>query len=139
MTADASATAYVAGYVARGSGLGQPSSRTDEDAVVETLWTRLRSVGGLTIPTEEFLREFRQTDKRFKAYHAGNQYGMSRQPGVIRRLIQALRRRHARLPANVVRRFVRVRTFIRLRRTNRRRKAPAQQKREQRKRKSFAN
>ena len=139
VTAEASAMAYVAGYVARNAtSLGKPSSQT-EDEPIEALWTRLRSIGGLTMPTAQFLQEFAAMNENFKDYHARHNDQLSREPGVIRRLVQALLKKHPRVPTKVVRRFARTRTFIRLRRTNRKRKEAAQQRREKRKRKSFAN
>ena len=137
VTAEASAMAYVAGFVARQSVLGQPSARTEEGPI-EGLWTKLRSMGGLTIPTTEFLNKFIEMNRQFCAYHDQHTDHLSREPGAIRELLKALIRRHPSLPTKVVRRFVRTRTFIRLRTVNHKRKE-ALRRREKRKRKSFAN
>ena len=135
--ADISAMAYVAGFVARHSSLGQPSARSSEEPI-EALWTRLRSIGGLTIPTAAFLGEFAEMDRQFCSHHAAHKDQLSREPGVIRRLSRALLRRHPRLSEKVVRRFARTRTFIRLRNINRKARAARAVKRARQKRASFA-
>ena len=130
--------AYVAGFIARHSGESQPSARA-EDEPVEALWTRLRSVGGLTIPTCAFFKKFLEMNREFYEHHARHADQLSREPGVIRRLAQALVKKHPRLPIKVVRRFTRTRTFIRMRSLNRKARKEAAEKREKRKRKSFTN
>ena len=131
--------AYVAGYVARRTAHGQPSARSEtEDEPLEVLWTRLRSMGGLNIPSAGFLDVFRDMEQVFRAYHEAHPDHLSRQPGVTRRLTRALLRRHPRLPVSVIRRFTRTRTFIRMGDLNRRRRQDALERREKRKRKSCA-
>ncbi|KAF0297948.1 Transposable element P transposase [Amphibalanus amphitrite] len=138
VTASDSAMAHVAGYVARkqGPSLGAPSAFA-EDLPVQALWTRLRSVGGLTIPTQEFPIKFRQMDAEFCTQHAMHPDGLSRQPGVIRDTIKMLRDKHPDLSGDVVRTFGRVRTFIRLRNVNGERRMESLAKREKRKKTGF--
>ena len=139
VSASDSAMAYVAGYVARkrGPSLGAPSAYAEE-VPVEALWTRLRSVGGLTIPTQQFFDEFRQTEAEFCAHHAMEPDGLSRRPGVITELVGILTGRHPNLTRQVIQTFVRVRTFIRLRHVNAGRRMESLAKRTKRKQKHFA-
>ena len=135
-----SAMAHVAGFVARkrGPSLGTPSAFAEEDVPVEALWTRLKSVGGLTLPTHEFLNEFRQMDAEFCAHHAMEPDGLSRRPGVLRELIQILGEKHPNLSMEVIGTFVRVRTFIRLRHVNAGRRMESLVKRSIRKERHYA-
>ena len=139
-----SAMAYVAGYVARkrppdDSPDDSPDAEVPEEPL-ETLWTRLRSHGGLTVPTAEFLATFRQMDAAFCIHHALHPDGLSRRPGVLRDFMDVLEAKFGALVTYRVRRtFARVRTFIRLRHVNalRRSRARSNACRETRKRRQY--
>ena len=131
-----SALAHVAGYVARKRprSLGSPSAHA-EDVPVQALWTRLRSVGGMTVPTESFLELCRELETCFCAYHAMHPDGLSRERGVIRNVTRMMVEKHSRgvHSDKVMKTFVRVRTFIRLRTVNSTRRAETLAKRKVRK------
>ncbi|KAF0306299.1 Transposable element P transposase [Amphibalanus amphitrite] len=131
-----SALAHVAGYVARKRprSLGAPSAHA-EDVPVQALWTRLRSVGGMTVPTESFLELCRELETCFCAYHAMHPDGLSRERGVIRNATRMMVEKYSRsVPCDkILKVFVRVRTFIRLRTVNSTRRAETLAKRKVRK------
>lgn len=136
--------AHAAGYVAAkvrrvDSSLAAPSALTDESAPVEALWTRLRSQGGLSVPTVEWLAQFRAMDAAFCRWHGHEDDGLSRSPHVIEDLVRQLAGQPGALDIRVVRRFVRLRTFIRLSCVNRLRRNETVAARELRKRKQFAS
>lgn len=131
VSAGDSAMAYVAGYVSRkrpaDGDAGAASAETSEDEPLEALWTRLKSEGGLTVPTAHFMAVFRQMDSAFCVHHSLEPDGLSRGPSVIRDFEAVLEAKFGAVTSPRVRRtFARVRTFLRLQRVNLRRRAQAQ-------------
>ena len=117
--------AHCAGYVAskmRDRDLGAPSSsfdRGDSMAPKEALSTHLLSAGGLTLPTENWLEQYRAMDLAFRAFHCQAPDRLSREPRVITRLTDVLCRQHPGLNRRVITRFVQLRTFKRMSDINR--------------------
>ncbi|KAF0305454.1 hypothetical protein FJT64_022914 [Amphibalanus amphitrite] len=95
--------------------LGEACHDTGEPE--QALWTRLRSVGGMTVPTESFLELCRELETCFCAYHAMHPDELSRERGVIRNATRMMAEKYSRGVQcdKILKVFVRVRTFIRLR------------------------
>ena len=134
ISASDSAMAYVAGYVGRSLGAPEPYA---EDVPVEALWTRLRSAHALNIPTATCLELFRKLDRTFCAHHAPHPDGLSRERGVISNMATLLLEKYgdtAQPERNkFIRKFARVRSFIRLRHLNAARRTETANKRKARK------
>ena len=130
--------AYLAGYMARkrDRSLGAPAPYA-EDVPVQALWTRLRSVCALTIPTAACLELFRQLETAFCAYHVHHPDGLSRERGVISNMATLLLSKHGDAAQSqrkkFIRTFARVRTFVRLRTLNAARRTESAHKRKVRK------
>ena len=120
-----------------GPSLGVPSAYADEAAPIETTWTRLISRGGLNIPTDRWMAQYRAMEGTFCRHHYMEPDGLSRRPDVIANLVELLCAQHPALDARVVRRFVRLRTFIRMGYINRTRRAEAKERRSVNKKKQF--
>ena len=80
--------AYVAGYVSRkrpaDGDTRAASAETSANEPSEALWTRLKSEGGLTVPTADFMTVFKPMDSAFCVHHSLEPDGLSRKPSVIR-------------------------------------------------------
>ena len=117
--------AHAAGYISAkcrriDPTLGTPSAFAHETPLAETMWTRLLSQGGLSIPSAEWMAQFRALDSAFCIHHNLEPDCLSRSPRVVESLVQSLMERYPDLPdVRVVRRFVRLRTFLRLNSVNR--------------------
>ncbi|KAF0303898.1 Transposable element P transposase [Amphibalanus amphitrite] len=138
--AEANAMVYVCGFVAgraRDRSLGAPSSQS-EDGPLDALWVRLRSEGGLTIPTKNFYDVFLEMDNCFKIHHALEPDFLSRKPMVVANFLEVLNLKFPTVPAAAKKTFARARTFMRLKTVNGRILAQSAEKREARKRKQAA-
>ena len=138
--AEANAMVYVCGFVAGRVGdrsVGAPSSQS-EDGPLDALWVRLRSEGGLTIPTKDFYDVFLKMDDCFKIHHALEPDFLSRKPMVVANFLDVLNLKFPGVPAVAKKTFARARTFMRLRNVNGRMLAQSAEKREARKRKQAA-
>ena len=134
------AMAYVCGFVARKDpSLGAPSSQT-EDGPLEAVWVRVRSEGGLTIPTDDFYRKFLQMDEEFRLHHMLEPDQLSRKPRVVADFLAVLMRKFPTVPTAAMKTFARTRTFMRMKAVNCSRSATAESlaKRAARKRKQCA-
>ncbi|KAF0297803.1 Transposable element P transposase [Amphibalanus amphitrite] len=134
--------AHAAGYVAAkcrkvDPNLGVPSAFAEE-VPVETMWTRLISRGGLNVPTARWMSAFRQMEATFCRHHHMEPDRLSRRPGVIGSLTRLLCAEQPDFDPRVIRRFVRLRTFIRMACINRELRREAMEKREARKKKQFS-
>lgn len=135
--------AHAAGYISAkcrrvDPTLGTPSSFADESAPLHTLWTRLRSCGGLSVPTNEWLDKFREMEAAFCTRHHFEPDSLSRKSGVVESMVAELRAKPGALDDRVIRRFVRLRTFIRISLLNRERRQEALSNREKRKRGQYS-
>ncbi|KAF0288499.1 Transposable element P transposase [Amphibalanus amphitrite] len=134
-----SAAAYLAGYMARkrDRSLGAPAVVYAEDIPVQALWTRLRSVCALTVPTSACLSLFRELDMTFCVHHAIHPDLLSRERGIIANMTTLLLKKHGGSAhpeeKKFIRTFARVRTFIRLRHVNAARRTASSNKRKARK------
>ncbi|KAF0299913.1 Transposable element P transposase [Amphibalanus amphitrite] len=139
-----SAKVYVAGYVSRKrsaeDGAAAASSGAEQDEPMGALWTRLKSLGGLTVPTADFMDVFDQMDAAFSVHHCMEPDGLSRRPGVVRDFEAVLESKFRYATSPQVRRvFARVRTFIELQRLNTKHRArvSSDAQREGRKRRQY--
>ncbi|KAF0305951.1 Transposable element P transposase [Amphibalanus amphitrite] len=139
-----SAKVYVAGYVSRKrsaeDGAAAASSGAEQDEPMGALWTRLKSLGGLTVPTADFMDVFDQMDAAFSVHHCMEPDGLSRRPGVVRDFEAVLESKFRYATSPQVRRvFARVRTFIELQRLNTKHRArvSSNAQREGRKRRQY--
>ena len=146
VTSEHYAMAHAAGYVSTkcrrvDPALGTPSAFADEKSPVQTLWTRLISQSGLSVPSQGWPDTFHDMDAVFCAFHHLEPDGLSRKPGVITDMTDLLCSRFPSMDAKVVRKYARLRTFIRLGSVNRRRQKinDSGEKRETWKRKQFAS
>ena len=138
--ASESAMAFVCGYVAHKAGdrtMGAPSSQAEE-VPLQALWLRLRSLGGLTIPTEAFLTEFRRMEECFSVHHALEPHQLSSKSGVIADFLKVLNSKFSTVPVAAQKAFARVRTITRLRTVNDARRQESLEKRAAKKRKQCA-
>lgn len=112
-----SALAHMAGYVARkrpnDPAVGNRSGSSN-DGPIETLWTRLLSHGGLTVPTEDFLRKYRAMDAAFSCHHALEPDGLSRRPGVVAEFRTVLDNKFPDVAPTIRKTFSFARTMLRL-------------------------
>ena len=139
--------AHAAGYLSAkcrkiDPSLGTPSAFVDETAIVETMWTRIRSQGGLSVPSAKWMDQFNLMEAVFCAHHYLEPDRLSRSPRVVEFLVESLQEKSANdLPdVRIVRRFVRLRTFVRLSTVNKeRRHQQTMAAREKTKRKQFAD
>ena len=144
VTAEEYALAHAAGYVSAkcrrvDPTLGTPSALVDDAAPAQALWTRLISQGGLSVPSEEWLGRFRAMESKFCTAHHFGPDGLSRAPKVVESLVKTLVAEPGSLDVRVVRRFVRLRTFIRMSQINKRRRVEALEQRENRQRRQFSH
>ncbi|KAF0288772.1 Transposable element P transposase [Amphibalanus amphitrite] len=136
--------AHAAGYVAAkcrriDPTLGAPTAQClpGEAEPVEALWTRLISQGGLSVPSAEWLARFRAMEAVFCTTHHLEPDHISRAPRVVESLVERLAAETGSMDTRVIRRFVRLRTFIRLGHVNRELRALADELREARKVREF--
>ena len=146
VTAERYGMAYAAGYLSAkcrriDPSLCTPSAYADATALAETMWIRLVSQGGLSVPSGKWMEQFKVLDSVFCVRHHLEPDRLSRSPRVVASLVEEITSRNLDLPdIRVVRRFVRLRTFLRLNTVNRllREDDPVAPVREARKKKQFA-
>ena len=124
------AMTHCAGYVAAkvrsvDPSLGTPSTYAGEDVPIQTLYTRLKSYGGLTIPNEIWLQKYQKMEQAFSIHHHREPDQLSRRPRVIGEVVNLLEGQRLGLDGRVIKRFTRLRTFIRMGRINRERRLAA--------------
>jgi len=110
----------VAGYVAskflkKFPQLGQKTS--DSSVFEKTLspWIDALSKGGLVVPSEDFLCKVYQMEQIFRAVHGTNILG---ECNIIKKLSNLYIRELPSLPEEVLKKFAKTRTFIRLKYLN---------------------
>ena len=117
------------------------SAFAGESQLAETTWTRLRSQGGLSIPSPQWMAMFRRIEAAFCLHHFLEPDFISRRPRVVEELVEVLCQDAGLPDVRIVRRFIRLRTFIRVSHINRvnREEGQVDDYREGTKRKQFAN
>jgi len=98
------------------------------------LWIATLSRGGLTVPSEQFLRTVQTFELVFKEIHGD---GLNTQYKVMETNIQIISSRFPTVPVEVVKKYVRTRTFIRIKHLNLLLKAEKDLRRNKRKLKHF--
>ncbi|KAF0297805.1 Transposable element P transposase [Amphibalanus amphitrite] len=120
---------YAAGFVAAKRAKVDPTLGTrtcdmaEEDVPSGARWIYLLSRGHLTVPSEQWLENFKEFEVVFCAIHRGQGMArrngtldqLSRAPGVVKTLSDTLCLRWPRLDERVISLYARLRTFIRLR------------------------
>ncbi|KAF0292873.1 hypothetical protein FJT64_009244 [Amphibalanus amphitrite] len=146
VTAEQYGMAYAAGYLSAkcrkiDPSLGTPSAYADETAMAETMWIRMRSMGGLSVPSGKWMEQFKVLDSAFCVRHHLEPDRLSRSTRVVESLVESITNQNLDLPdIRIVRRFVRLRTFLRLSTVNRmlRKSSSTASLREKTKNKQFA-
>ena len=136
--------AHAAGYVSAkcrriDPTLASPSALVGEEAPVQTIWTQLRSQGGLSIPTDEWLSRCQEMETAFRTYHFLNDDSLSRDSSVINNMVAIIVAIMGAVDVRIVRRWVKLRTLIRMGLLNRARRQDAVDRRERKKRGEFAS
>jgi hypothetical protein len=130
---------YIAGFIAKKFCLKYPhlGIKTVDKADVQNYdseWILALSRGGLTLPSKEFLSKIFWFENIFKEIH-GN--GLNTQHRVIETAIQYILKRFPDFPRDIIKKFVRIRTFIRIKELNRRIKNSTHKRRNANKFKHF--
>ena len=122
------ALVYLAGYLACkckdiDPGLGAVTPPADAQRGTsrpEHAWTMRLNYGGLTLPSDGWLQLVEQFELQFCLMHGASD--IDRQPGVIRRLVEALRDKHPRVDQRIIKKYAVTRTHMRIREIERHRK-----------------
>lgn len=106
----------MAGYVAskfmhKFPELGQKTSDFSVFEETTSPWISALSKGGLVIPSQKFLSEVYQLERIFQSVH-GNE--ISKDFGIIKKLTNLYKQEMGSIPDEVLLKFARTRTFIRV-------------------------
>lgn len=93
-------------------------------------WISALSRGGLTLPSDSFLKQVRLFEEVFKDIHGKN--GLNAQYRVMETTEKQILGRFKSVPAEVVKKYVRTRTFIRIKFLNQKVKVEKEAKRKSR-------
>ena len=107
---------YVAGYVAsffldKFPELGQKTSNSTTSLKNSSPWITALSRGGLIIPSEQFMAQVYRMESIFKSIHANS---ISFEPKIIQKLHQVFLLEFPNLSSDVLKKYARTRTFIRI-------------------------
>ena len=127
VTAEQYGMAYVAGYLSAkcrkmDPSLGTPTAYTEETLQAETMWIRLKSQGGLSVPSVKWMEQFKLMEALFCTKHHFEPDHLSRGPRVVESLVEEIMEKTDFPDVRIVRRFVRLRTFLRLSYVNKERR-----------------
>ena len=121
---------YVAGYLAhtfrmKYPALGAKSSECSQNhfEIVSAPWIRALSRGGLMVPTAHFYEKICQFEKMFSEFHGEN---ICREKKVVATLALKICHSHQEIPEDVIKKFVKTRTFIRIKFLNHQLQAKAE-------------
>jgi len=131
---------YVAGYVAHfflkdHPELGQRSAEIPVLKKNTAPWISVLSRGGLVVPSENFMSQIYEMEKVFRLIHKDS---ISLQPKVISNFHKILVKKFPSLPRNLLKKYARTRTFIRIRFLNSQLKSIENDKNAARKRKQIS-
>jgi hypothetical protein len=109
---------YFAGYLAhcfreKFPNLGSPSAHLNISDIPP--WMSVISRGGLICPTDNFLGQVKQLEKHFLSFHGDN---LSKTKNVMKKLYEQICKDEPSVPACIVRKYVRCRTFFRIKYEN---------------------
>lgn len=112
---------YLAGYIAyRGKKyddtLGTPTSDILSAPVTDTErfgWVEVLSRGGLTVPTDDWLRKVSQFELIFNEFNGLE--SVSKEKGIVKTICAAIRTKYPDFSPEIVKLYVRTRLFIRMR------------------------
>ena len=112
--------AYIAGYLAFKFKHEHPElgSKTSDEPLFQpdnSPWITALSRGGLMKPSDDFLMTVQQFEIEFKKFHGD---GLNRCSNVTKRFAAVLESKFPRIPKDVIKKYSRVRTFIRLKDLN---------------------
>ena len=111
---------YVAGFIAHSFHTKYPEfgEKTCEKPIFEkndAPWIYALSRGGLMAPSSELVDKLSQINNLFLEIHGDN---ISRKPNIIKSASQIICERFPNFPKEVIQKFVKTRTFIRIRKLN---------------------
>ena len=98
-------------------------------------WITQLSRGGLVKPSEDFLKTVQAFEKHFEKFHSDK---INTTKGVISELVENLQRQHPTVPIQLIKKFARTRTFIRLKHLNQEIKMASLLKRNLQQKKQFS-
>jgi len=110
---------YLAGYIA--SKIKESWMRLANENLTRfpESWTQTVSRGNLVTPSYVWLNLFRMLNSKFNSFHKSDEkYQFNRTEGVVRLLQEKLILEHPDIPEKILKMFVRVRTFIRVKYLN---------------------
>jgi hypothetical protein len=116
---------YVAGYLAHKLRVKYPElgSRTSEQyafAQATAPWISTLSRGGLTVPSVQFMENILAFEELFKEIHGD---GLNTQHKVMQTTIEYITLKFPSIPNEIIKKYVRTRTFIRIKFLNHQLKA----------------
>ena len=108
---------YLAGFLAHKFRLKYPelgckTKDVSNLAQNNSPWISALSRGGLTLPSDHFLNQVRQFEEVFRDIHGKN--GLNAQYQVMETTVKQIQARFKSVPGDVVRKYVRTRTFFRI-------------------------
>jgi hypothetical protein len=126
---------YVAGYLAHNlrtkfPQFGEKTGAISFDRTVQAPWIHALSRGGLTVPSENFLGIVKSFDCIFKEIHGNS---LNTQHEVMGTTIKMISCRFPHVATEVIKKFVRTRTFIRITHLNKQLIAEKEKKRNKKK------
>ena len=119
---------YIAGYLAAAFHVKYPDfgEKTCDKSIFEpnnSPWIYALSRGGLTVPSAELVNKVNEFDKIFDSIHGSD---ICRKPNVIKRLTEAISTHFPAFPHEVIQKFSKTRTFIRIKTLNEQLKVEAE-------------
>jgi hypothetical protein len=101
-------------------------------------WTQFVSRGGLHLPSYDFLNLARRWNSYFEAFHnSNNKWKLNKSPGVLNTLSDRISSEFPTVDIEIIKRFVKIRTFIRIKFLNEVIQQAKHKKRNLRKRQQF--
>ena len=114
---------YIAGFLAKKLASKYPhlGSRTcdmDISSDTSSTWIESLSRGGLTVPSDSFLIACHAFEKEFNLFHNSHENHVDEGLNVTKRMTSLLMSKHPSWPEDILKLFVKTRTFIRLKYLN---------------------
>lgn len=126
---------YIAGFLAhkfrqKYPELGCKTCESPNSGVSSSAWISSLSRGGLTLPSENFMKQILVFESIFKDIHGKN--GLNSEYKVMETTVNQIQCKCNSVPIDVVRKYVRTRTFIRIKFLNQKLKEEKDAKRKNR-------
>ena len=118
---------YIAGFLASKFVLQYPELALPIEGFERTpkSWTQKLSYGNFTVPSPEWVSEFIKLDQEFRSFHAratefscNEMLQLDTAPNVLSRLSTFLAKKFKNIPLNLIKRFAKTRTMIRINHNN---------------------